>query len=101
VAVITHELLHVQRRDWCWLLGEELLRTALWFQPAIWWATSRIQQAREELVDELTVLATGNRRGYIEALLAFADAGQVRPAAAFARRAHLFARIVELSNGVS
>src|SRR4051812_4859577 len=96
-AVITHELLHVRRRDWCWLMAEELLRTAMWFQPAVWWATSRIQRSREEVVDELTVLATGNRRGYIEALLAFADAGHARPAAAFARRAHLFARIVRLS----
>ncbi|HTM02871.1 MAG TPA: M56 family metallopeptidase, partial [Vicinamibacterales bacterium] len=97
LAVITHELLHVQRRDWCWLLGEELLRTVLWFQPAIWWATSRIQLAREELVDELTVLATGNRRAYIEALLAFADGGRLRPAQAFARRRFLFTRIVRLS----
>lgn len=96
-AVLTHELLHVQRRDWCWIVVEELLRTALWFQPAIWWATSRIQLAREQVVDELTVLATGNRRTYIEALLAFADGAQMRPAPAFSRRAHLFARIVGLS----
>jgi hypothetical protein len=41
----------------------------------ILWLTSRIQLAREELVDELTVLATGNRRAYIEALMTFADAG--------------------------
>jgi TonB family protein len=96
-AVVTHELFHVQRRDWCWVLVEEMLRAALWFHPAILWVTSRIQLAREELVDELTVLATGNRKAYIEALLAFADAGHVRPAPAFARRRHLFARILRLS----
>jgi len=96
-AVVTHELFHVQRRDWLWVIGEELLRTMLWFHPAILWLTSRIQLAREEVVDELTVLATGNRRAYIEALCAFADAGPVRPAPAFARRQHLFTRIVGLS----
>lgn len=96
-AVVTHELFHVQRRDWVWVLAEEAVRTALWFHPAILWLTSRIQLAREELVDELTVLATGNRRAYIEALFAFADAEPVQPAPAFARRRHLFTRIVGLS----
>jgi TonB family protein len=96
-AVVTHELFHVQRRDWLWVIVEESLRTVLWFNPAIFWITSRIQLAREELVDELTVLATGNRKAYIEALLAFADAGRVRPAPAFARRRHLFTRILRLS----
>ncbi len=94
---MTHELFHVQRRDWLGVLAEESLRTVLWFHPAIFWITSRIQLAREELVDELTVLATGNRKAYIEALLAFADAGGVRPAPAFARRRHLFTRILRLS----
>jgi protein TonB len=96
-AVVTHELFHVLRRDWFWVLTEEIVCSALWFHPAILWLTSRIQLAREELVDELTVLATGDRKAYIEALLTFADAGRVRPAPAFARRRHLFTRIVRLS----
>lgn len=96
-AVVTHELFHVRRHDWVWVLAEEIVRAALWFHPAILWLTSRIQLAREELVDELTVLATGDRRAYIEALLTFADAGCVAPAPAFARRRQLFTRIVRLS----
>jgi TonB family protein len=96
-AVMTHELFHVQRCDWGWVIAEEALRTIFWFNPAVWWLTSRVQAAREEFVDHLTVLATGSRRTYIEALLAFANAAPVRPAAAFARRPHLFTRIVRLS----
>ena len=53
----------MQRRDWLWVLAEEILRSALWFHPAILWLTSRIQLAREELVDELTVLATAESQG--------------------------------------
>lgn len=34
-AVLAHELLHVQRRDWAWLVGEEIVRAALWFHPAM------------------------------------------------------------------
>jgi TonB family protein len=92
-AVLSHELIHVQRHDWMWLVGEEVVRAVLWFHPGVWWLISRVQLAREEVVDELAMLATGTRRGYIEALAAFADETPLVPAAAFARRRHLFRRM--------
>jgi TonB family protein len=92
-AVLLHELLHVQRRDWMWLVAEEVVRAVTWFHPGMWWLISRVQLAREEVVDELAMLATGTRRGYIEALAAFADETPLVPAAAFARRRHLFRRM--------
>ena len=96
-AVIGHELLHVQRRDWAWLIVEEIAVCLFWFHPAAWWLASRIQLAREEVVDELAVLLTGRRKVYVEALLAFADTTSVLPTAAFARRRHLFRRIALVS----
>jgi len=96
-AAVAHELVHVRRRDWCFVLVEELLRAALWFHPAIWWMTARVRLTREEFTDHLAVLATGSRRSYIEALLAFADAGYIAPASAFINRTHLFHRIVLLT----
>jgi TonB family protein len=96
-AALTHELFHVQRRDWLAVIVEEALRAVFWFHPAIWWMTSRIQKAREEFTDHLAVLATGSRRAYMEALLAFSDGPSLSPAPAFARRPHLFHRIVLLS----
>lgn len=99
-AVLAHELFHVKRRDWAWILAEELVRAAFWFHPAMWWLISRVQLAREEVVDELSVLATGHRRTYAEALLAFADSTPLDPAPAFARRRHLFRRMVLISSEV-
>jgi TonB family protein len=96
-AVLAHELLHVSRRDWAWLLAEEVVRAAFWFHPAVWWLISRVQLAREEVVDELAVLVTGHRRAYVEALLAFADRVPLTPAPAFARRRHLFRRMLLIS----
>ena len=96
-AVLAHELLHVQRRDWLWVLLEESVRALLWFHPAMWWLISRQQLAREEVVDAMAVAVTGKRREYVEALLAFADAQPLAPASAFARRRHLFRRIVLIS----
>jgi TonB family protein len=94
-SVVAHELVHVRRRDWCLVLVEELLRTACWFHPAMWWLISRVQQAREEVVDRTVVALTGRRREYLEALVAFADDVPLAPA--FARRRHLFRRITLLS----
>jgi beta-lactamase regulating signal transducer with metallopeptidase domain len=34
-AIACHELLHGRRRDWAHHLGEEILRVAFWFHPAI------------------------------------------------------------------
>jgi TonB family protein len=96
-AVVCHELMHVRRRDWLWLVAEEVVRAVLWFHPGVWWLVSRIQQVREEVVDEATVLATRQRRAYVEALVAFADAAPEAATAAFSRRSHLFRRIVLVS----
>jgi beta-lactamase regulating signal transducer with metallopeptidase domain len=98
-AVLSHELFHVKRRDWGWLVIEELVCAALWFNPAVWWLVSRVHLAREVVVDELAVLATGRRRAYVEALMAFADDTSLAPVAAFGSRPHLFNRIVVLSKG--
>jgi TonB family protein len=96
-AVMAHELWHVRRRDWAWVLAEEFVRSVLWFHPAVWWLISRIQSSREEVVDELTVLVTNSRRGYLEALLTFADQRRIYPATPFAQRRHLFTRMLSVS----
>jgi len=93
-AVLLHETWHVARRDWGWLVAEQLLQTAFWFHPAMWWAVDQIQLAREQVVDALVVDATGNRRAYMKAIVAFAG---VLPPTAFAspflRRRHLTRRV--------
>ena len=96
-AVVAHELWHVRRRDWIYMVGEEAIRAAFWFHPAIWLVLSRIQVAREETVDHLAVLTIGSRRAYLEALLAFADTRPLFATAAFARRRHLIHRMLMLS----
>ncbi len=97
-AVLCHELFHVRRRDWPVIVGEELLRAALWFHPAVWWALEQIHLSREQVVDRLVVERTSSRRAYMDALVHFADAGDAaRPAIAFLRRRHLASRLRQLS----
>jgi bla regulator protein blaR1 len=98
-AIVAHELHHVARRDWVWVLAEEALRIVLWWHPAIWFALAEAQLAREEIVDRRTIAASGNRTGYLEALIAAADPA---PASAlgfgpqFYRRRQLFTRVRRL-----
>jgi TonB family protein len=100
-AVICHELLHVRRRDWLWVLLEEAVLTALWFHPGVWWLVGELQLAREQVVDRLTVEATGARRAYMDALFAAADAPSAPPLfAGFLRRRQLVRRIVSLAEEV-
>jgi TonB family protein len=72
-AVLTHELVHVRRRDWLHTIGEELWCALLWFHPAARAVAMRLSLARETIVDEQTLRLTRDRRAYAEALLAFSD----------------------------
>ena len=93
-AVLCHELVHVRRRDWPVMLGEELWCALLWFHPAARALASRLNLARETLVDEASILHTGDRRAYAAALLEFSTAGPRLPGAtAFIGRRHLERRI--------
>jgi TonB family protein len=72
-AILCHELIHVQRRDWLHTIGEELWCAVLWFHPLARVIASRLSLARETVVDERTILLTRDRRAYAEALLAFSN----------------------------
>jgi TonB family protein len=97
-AVLCHELFHVRRRDWLAIVGEEVVRAAFWFHPAVWWALEQVHLSREQLVDQLVVARTASRRAYMDALVHFAGAGDAaRPAIAFLRRRHLASRLHQLS----
>ena len=96
-AVVTHELWHVRRGDWAAVVVEEAVRAALWFHPAVWWVLGQIRASREQVVDALTVATTGQRSAYVRALLTFADATPLAPAAGFGWRRQLFQRVVQIT----
>ena len=103
-AVLTHELVHVERRDWLWTVAEEIIRSVLWFHPAVRWLISRIQLAREQVVDREVVNRTGDREAYLRALVEITKArgAPAFPAVpAFLRRWHLKARVQTLLEEVS
>jgi TonB family protein len=97
-AALCHELLHVARRDWLWVVVEQAVQTVFWFHPAMWWALGQVHLSREQAVDELVIRMTGTRQPYLQALLAF-DEGPAAPvlAAPCIQRGHLLSRIRAIS----
>lgn len=97
-AILAHEAIHVERRDWLFSLAEELLLAVLWFHPAVWLLVEELRLNREKVVDAEARLRSGTEV-YVEALVRMA-ASNLQPyfaaAPAFLRRRHLSARIQAL-----
>ena len=98
-AIASHELFHVHRRDWLFVMAEELIRSLLWFHPAVWFVLSRVQLAREQVVDQEVVDATRDRAGYLDALVSVAAQRlqpDVAPATLFLKKRQLAVRVQAL-----
>ena len=95
-AIAHHELAHVRRRDWLFVLLEEAIRSLCWFHPAVWFVLSRIQLAREQVVDAEVVGLTQDRERYLDALVAVAAQRllpDVAPAPLFLKKRQLAVRV--------
>jgi TonB family protein len=95
-AIACHELIHVRRGDWLFVLAEEAIRGLFWFHPAVWFALSQIQLAREQTVDSEVVGLMSNRERYLDALLAVAAQRlhpDVAPAPLFLKKRQLAVRV--------
>lgn len=108
-AILCHELLHVDRRDWVFTIAEELVRAVLWFHPAVWWVIGEIHLSREQTVDQLAIEMTQARGSYVDTLLLMAGTAlpgvsaqmDLAPAPMFLRRRHLKRRLMEVVKGAS
>lgn len=97
-AIACHELRHVARCDWLRTMAEEVIRTALWFHPAIWFLVDRIRLCREQVVDADVIAMTGDRLGYAEALIESAATMSNPPLApAWLHGRHLRIRIASIA----
>lgn len=98
-AIVCHELLHIARHDWLYVLAEEIVRALMWFHPAIWWLLGQVQLSREQTVDGEVVSITNSRHEYLDALLTIAGGKpqpDLAPAPLFLRRRHLKKRVVSI-----
>lgn len=74
-AIILHELAHIRRRDYLVNLLQCFGEAIFFFNPAILWLASKIREERENCCDDIAIHASGNKTTYINALMAFQEAG--------------------------
>ena len=104
LSIVCHELIHIRRHDWAIAIAEELVRSMLWFHPAIWWLLGQIQLTREQVVDQEVIRYTGDRDRYLDALLAIASlrlSADLAPAPLFLKKHHLRQRVESIVSGVT
>ena len=67
-ALLAHELAHVRRWDYIANLLQSTVEALLFFHPVVWWLSTRMRDAREEVADELAAHALGDPRRMAQAL---------------------------------
>ena len=67
-AIVAHELAHVRRWDYVVAIIQSIALTVLFHHPATWWLDRRLRIEREYCCDDLAVLASRDRVGYVRAL---------------------------------
>jgi beta-lactamase regulating signal transducer with metallopeptidase domain len=97
-AALCHELAHVRRRDWLWVLSARLLRTFYWCNPAVAWLCSRLLEDTELACDQLALSQANSPGNYARAVLAAADPGGAQHAMAMAGVGPVRRRIEQLMN---
>ena len=72
-VVIAHELAHARRFDFLVNLGQLIVESLLFFNPAVWWLSRQIRIEREACCDAEAVTATGSAVPVARTLLAIVE----------------------------
>ena len=96
-ALLEHEHAHIRRRDMLAALGQRIVLALLWWSPALYWISRRMDEEREVACDEAAVDRTGDARAFARSLTTQAEnqlweraprlaVGAIGPRSQFSRR---------------
>jgi beta-lactamase regulating signal transducer with metallopeptidase domain len=83
-TLLAHELAHIRRNDYLINLLQSLVEVVLFYHPALWWISARVNQEREHCCDDLAVAVSGDPVTYMKALADLAELRLRTPAPALA-----------------
>jgi beta-lactamase regulating signal transducer with metallopeptidase domain len=96
IAVIAHELAHIQRLDSFVNLFQVAAETLLFYHPAIWWVNKRIRAERENCCDDAAISVCGDALEYARALTMMAERRAAPSLAMALNRSPLEERVMRL-----
>jgi len=68
-SVLAHEITHVVRMDWGFLMLAEIVRAVYWFHPFAWIATARLRRESEQACDDFVLRSGIEAARYAKSLL--------------------------------
>ena len=68
-SILTHEVIHVRRRDNLAAAMHMVVQALFWFHPLVWWIGARLVDERERACDEEVVRLGSDPRVYAESIL--------------------------------
>jgi beta-lactamase regulating signal transducer with metallopeptidase domain len=86
-AVLAHELAHLKRRDWLFLVLSRLALALFWFNPLVWRLSVELAAASEDAADA-AALGSVDRQTYARALVRLAAQPAVSAAMPMAASSH-------------
>ncbi len=96
-ALLEHEHAHIRRRDMLTALGQRIVLALMWWSPALYWMSRRMDEEREVACDEAAVDRTGDAKAFARSLTKQAEnqlwvsaprlaVGAIGPRSQFGRR---------------
>lgn len=96
-ALLEHEHAHIRRRDMLAALGQRIVLALMWWSPALYWISRRLDEEREVACDEAAVDRTGDAKAFARSLTTQAEnqlwvrapklaVGAIGPRSQFGRR---------------
>lgn len=67
-ALLEHERAHIERRDTIVAVAQRLVLALMWWSPALYWISRRMDEEREVACDEAAVARTGDAHAFAGAL---------------------------------
>jgi beta-lactamase regulating signal transducer with metallopeptidase domain len=104
-GLLEHEHAHIRRHDMLAALGQRIALALLWWSPALYWISRRIDEEREVACDEAAVDRTGDAKAFARSLTKQAEnqlwvraprlaVGAIGPRSHFSRRVH---RLIDIA----
>lgn len=97
--VVLHELEHLRRYDDWTNLAQQIVKSVLFFHPAVWWMEREMALDREMACDDAVLAQTASPRAYAECLARVAERSFLRRQMALAQAA--VSRVRQLSQRVA